>query len=584
MGKKYARTRMAVSGKDLARSASGPTPWFVFLGAWLCATSVRAETPPDVLVVPMFEDGAHNEAVWKLVDAVDSELGNQQLSHVLPDQMREAFERAHSRDPAELSPEDRERFVSEAHKGLDAVIDADWSLALERLRGAMARATNGLEATNRNQRTSEQLFQACLLTVQVTMESGNRAAARGQALDCIVQSPNMERGATSHAYAPIVEELLLEAQQDLAQQQAGPIGVESAPSGCAVRVNGRRVGVTPFAFQNPARRPYRIQVECDSERAGRVHLVTPTDGPSHLLVDARFEDAVRIDEHGLRLNHPEVSESLAREHARKLLRIFSAARALIVARGRDGRFILQRLGEGEGTAVVLEPKYAPDAVREAVLRLFGPTSTIPEVPSPGQGAVERAWHEPSLGWWQKMLVGSGAVVGTAALGVAYGQHRRQVRAGDRFQGTAAENNDDVVERGNAWADMRAAPFIWAGAGSSVLTAAAIGPLVVAPRALPWWATAVAGTVGTGLVTWGAVELARNAHCGTGATPIQRSCVDEQDRRDRGGLLLLTSVPFMALAAGQVGRAIFATGEGQSGAVVQPRAERRGGGVDLVLRL
>lgn len=79
---------------------------------------------------------------------------------------------------------------------------------------------------------------------------------------------------------------------------------------------------------------------------------------------------------------------------------------------------------------------------------------------------------------------------------------------------------------------------------------ALGLLLSDGDALPGWAFALAGIAGAGLATWGVVDIALGASC-DGAEVTQKACSKDLERRDVGGLVLLSAMPLLAIPLGQL---------------------------------
>ena len=60
--------------------------------------------------------------------------------------------------------------------------------------------------------------------------------------------------------------------------------------------------------------------------------------------------------------------------------------------------------------------------------------------------------------------------------------------------------------------------------------------------LPWWLAGTAGGIGIGLASWGLVDVVQGECSNSDA----RLCALDAQQRERGMLLLLTSVPLLAL--------------------------------------
>lgn len=555
----------------------------VFLGA-LSVIRTAAASPGEVLVVPAYANGAQGDALRALAMEVDAELERTGVRHRSSANLAEALPEALGVEPRPFTEGSRKQFVAEAQKGLDAVTKADWVQALQHLQRAIDGANAAIESANRSPRTAEQIFQACLLSVQVMAEQGDRAGAMHRATFCLRQSPGMAIEGITASFAPIVKELLDAADTQIVEQAAAAVNIESQPAGCVVRLNGRALGTTPLSVGRLARIPYRVQVECGEEPSvGRVHVITPGDRPTRILAGGAVESALRTDGEAVSLRHSEPSDANLRDHVYQLVRACSARSAIAVGQAEDGRFWLMHVGDERSALVHIDEHHSRVDLASALRALL--SETPPRTDVEPHRASSNADLEPS-NWWKPAAIAGSAVVGAGALVASYALHARQVRAGDEFQGTADGNGDDsvqlarLVQRGRAWSSHRRPPYAFAGFGAGALAGAATGLSMAGPK-LPWWITTVTGVAAGGLVAWGALDMAKGGHCGTSAAPIQRACVDGQDRRDRGGLVLLSSVPFIPVFGGQLVRTLF----GQDDVVlIQPHAERAGGGVDFAFRI
>jgi hypothetical protein len=161
------------------------------------------------------------------------------------------------------------------------------------------------------------------------------------------------------------------------------------------------------------------------------------------------------------------------------------------------------------------------------------------------------------GRWQRIVGGTSLVLGTASFaGSATASLKRRARA-EQFARSLPGTND-YGARYVAWKDARSLPYAFA-SGGSFLAAMGTVSLALSFRfdSIPWWTTMLSGIAGIGLATWGIVDVAEGGSCGTGFD--LRSCSRAQELRDRGGLLLLASVPFFALPLTQLTRRALGAG-------------------------
>jgi len=107
-------------------------------------------------------------------------------------------------------------------------------------------------------------------------------------------------------------------------------------------------------------------------------------------------------------------------------------------------------------------------------------------------------------------------------------------------------------RYDAWKSARRAPYVLDAAAATLVTSGALVLLLSADRqALPWWASLSSAAAGIGLAAWGLSELVQGAPCHDDFAPGR--CVDAQESLDRGALISVATVPFLALPLAQLGR-------------------------------
>ncbi|MGB8225147.1 MAG: PEGA domain-containing protein, partial [Polyangiales bacterium] len=76
-------------------------------------------------------------------------------------------------------------------------------------------------------------------------------------------------------------------------EQTGALVVTSEPAGCTARINGLPMGKTPAEVSHLFPGQYRVQVECEPDRPGRVHIAEVDAGLTKVFVDTRFDGIVQ---------------------------------------------------------------------------------------------------------------------------------------------------------------------------------------------------------------------------------------------------------------------------------------------------
>lgn len=531
----------------------------VAAAVWLCSPAPTRAQASDYVVVPVTRTDEHLPALVRLSESVDAELETRGLSHLRFASTRGVFENRHSRDPIPASQEDIDLLVTAANNALSAVTNADWKTALDQLGLAMAKGAKALESTNRNYKTAQHLFHACLLAVQGLVENGNEVEARRQAIECRVRSPGMELPPDSRDYPPYVREYLIEAREALAQARTAPLLVSSEPSDCSVFVNGRRLGTTPYRQENPARRPQLIQVECGEGNPGRVHTITPGDETPPLVVNTVFESSIATDGGILRLRYNELDDPHTRSHVRILLQALDARQAIVLSRPHPDRLALTRhSAKGAVATAFVRESFTSAELSDALTVLLreelsptdseGPALAVSnqtDLPVPGPretvGAESRA--ESSLRW-TRTAAGVGAAAATGALVASWWLFAQRKDDGAVYRSTLP-SDDAYVANGQTWVDGRKMPYFLGAAGSTALAAsAATLAFSFGDERYAWWVYASTAALGVGLAGWGAVDLAQGGACDADTTTDRRFCVLDQEQRDRGALLMLNAVPLL----------------------------------------
>lgn len=168
---------------------------------------------------------------------------------------------------------------------------------------------------------------------------------------------------------------LYEAARAPGPSHASTLIVESQPSRCPVRVSGVLLGETPLELGDLYPGAYRVEVECETGRRGRVHSVEISKGQTSLFVSDRFDQAVRmIPVMHLEYDEPTDTPQLARD-ARQIARVLPASAVLLVSMSRDGAMDLRVVTstQQESTLVRIPSTSSgptPSAVRTAAAALL----------------------------------------------------------------------------------------------------------------------------------------------------------------------------------------------------------------------
>jgi hypothetical protein len=570
-------------------------PWLAYASIVLTSQAAQAQPLGETIVVPL---GTELRAPLAAAGALEAALPPRQISLISFHDARDRFT-TRSRPPQTASDSDVDVLAREAREAIEHVAFGRTVAAQKSVREVITRAERTLESLNRETATARQILDACLSLVRSTLQGGKRDLALEQATRCRRLVPDLVPSADAHP-ANVIG-VLAEADSLLRRLRIGDLTVRSAPeSSCAVYLNGRHLGTTPFHLDRAAAGEYRVQVECGRTLA-RVHVVQLGDQPASLLVDTQFDRAVESDPR-LLLRYEKLEDAYrnAVSHAAQLGRGVQAEDVVLVSvdgtraellrvRVAEQRMIARarlpwtpgqgfqraeleraitsltegRFEDGTGpTAFAREPapekaeQTPPTEARTEIAPDSEPESTsqasTPE-PEPAASQVEISSAPPALEGararpgtrrralrWKRGLSGSVLALGAVSFTVAGALLRQRVDKGEELRLATRESYAPLVR---AWDDTRAGPYVFAALGSAVATSGAIGLVLTLPE-LPSWAAVLSGAAGMALATWGIIDLARGAPCG--ATELnRRTCSDEFERRDRGAIVALAAVPLLA---------------------------------------
>ena len=437
----------------------------------------------------------------------------------------------------------------------------------EKAKAAQRLADRAAAELYREAARAQQVLDTCLFMVRAYVETKNDAEARKQARECRRLVPRVEPSAFRHT--PEVRELLAEVDQEMASEGPGTLAVQSTPPDCLVRINGVEFGRTPLSGIELPVGTYRMQVECEEDKRGRIHRVDVSSGPNLLEFNAALERAVRTrpvlhlqyDSHEAwsgRMEHAsEVGSILGGAEVLVLsaqgagsVRVdlsalkYEPASAWLAVRGgapetEDVRRVVDALLEGRsvdftGPHPMARASWRAEAAPE--VEVGAVTAAIVEAKSKSAGGVPRPRNQRIAGW---SLFG----VGVASMGASVGLHVWRGELGDRFAGSPSNLN-----AAQQWQnDARIGVWTTAVFGGAA-TSAAMPLLLPEYERTPWWGWTV-GAVGLGLTAYAIYEGVTMTSCPEPyiADPSAvGSCVARGQEAGRLSLALAGAAPLLSI--------------------------------------
>jgi len=248
-----------------------------------------AQTSDRWLIVPI-TTGSDGSWVEPAASSVRAELAERGVDVWLLDGVAARFEARGSAPPARATEGEIREWIARSNSAVEDLVEGSPSKALGQLNEAQEFSRSAVEALNREGGQSQRLFDTCLYGVRALLEIGSRSRAEAQATECRQLVPIGEPGARMHP--PVVLKILDEV--DAARtEQTGALLVSSEPSGCTARVNGVPMGETPLEVSHLFPGQYRVQVECEPNRPGRVHTAEVGSELTEVFVDLRFDGVVQ---------------------------------------------------------------------------------------------------------------------------------------------------------------------------------------------------------------------------------------------------------------------------------------------------
>jgi hypothetical protein len=545
----------------------------LFLMTVLCwamlLSAAAGQTDSRWLIVPS-SSTADTDWIEPTVARVRAALVDQGAELWPIEQAATEFEEEASAPATALSKRDLEGWMSLSGDAVHDLADGNYKRALERLNAAQKLSRKAIEELNREPERAARVFDTCLYIVRAVLATESESRARAMARECRQLVPRAEPSPYMHP--PPVTDLL--GQIDALQaKQTGTLRVDSSPSGCPARLNGVLLGETPVSMRDLFPGEYRVQVECDPSRRGRVHFVTVGAAQTERHVDSRFDGSVE-SRPTLRLSYRKPADE--REHrvadARTIGSELSAKSIVLVSRPTPVTIELELIELDESKSVrplaLARIPTAPHGAGDSDLALAatalvdgrcvdfssGDPVSLPCASDEPVGAESTAAPAGSAEGRRPrgQFVAGLTLVGVGVAGLATGYALlipRKNAALDWVNEVDSGGQDTSAQQ--KWFDLRGGIIGSASVGAGALVAAM--PLALPERQkTPWWAW-VSGGVGLGLagfsIAWGVTaEAEPPTSCSTHALSSTevRSCVNRGKQTTVALLTGLTAAPLITM--------------------------------------
>lgn len=529
-------------------------------------TSAAAQSDGRWLIVPS-SSGPDADWVEPAVEQVRAALIEHGTDVRSGDKAAKMFEAEASAPAAALNEADLERWMSLSGAAVHDLAEGDYKKALKQLNAAQVMSRSAIEELNREPARARRVFDTCLYVVRAVLETESESRARATARECRQLVPRAEPSAYMHP--PSVTDLL--GQIDALQaKQSGALRVESSPSGCAARLNGVLLGETPVSIGEVFPGTYRVQVECDPAKRGRIHFVTVGAGRTERRVDSRFDGAV-ASHPALRLRYANAAD--AQEHqvadALQIAKEVAASSVVLLSMPAPDTMELELIeamaDKSGGPAALARVSVGQDGPREADLSAAARTLTdgrCMDFTSPKPVALpcagDKTTGAAATSDWpagrrpRGQFISGLALVGVGIAGLATGYALLAPRhsAGVDWV-TGVDANGQAQSSQQKWFDLGTGVIVSASVGAGALVTAM--PLALPERdKTPWWGW-LAGAGGVGLAAFSiaygvTAEPEPGASCSSAMlnSAEVRTCFNRGEQASVAILTGLTAAPLITM--------------------------------------
>jgi hypothetical protein len=504
------------------------------------------------LFVPVMTSAPPREiAVTQLTGPFEIELRASNQSALGNADAAQLFETRHSSEPVKLNTDEMSKLLKSVGQAARHLALGELPQAQQAMEGVYALSGPARDYLNREAARARKIFDTCLMTAYLWERDHKRQQALRQMLECSRNFPGFRP--EGRAYPPELRDVFEQAKLQLSQEAATTLLVQSRhASGCGVRLNGIEVGKSPMSFSDVRAGVMRVQLECQSGVAGRIHSVELKPGENRLEIDPGFDNAVH-SQGGLWLQYENNSTRVARMD-KDLQQIGEAIGAVKVVglivdgtaypkvhvhvpasssgSARDVASLSYSVGEGYSSQALaaalkgLQPRAAGGGSRrqqlqaptEATVELAAPPPPPDEpLPPPPPAPVEAVSDQNVVAG--ALLAGAG-IAGLAAGWIMYTvRYNQLVDFDNSVTNTMMMTLDGQMPTGDAAVNavQPAGPIAAIGVGALVLS---ISDYFWPPddEGVPAWAW-VAGGVGAAVVGTGVAIAALTSHCVTTGTVV-----------------------------------------------------------------
>ncbi|HEY2735638.1 MAG TPA: hypothetical protein VGI70_16690 [Polyangiales bacterium] len=254
--------------------------------------SARADKSEPFLFVPVLSAALPADVnVSQLTAAFEAELRNVGVDVLANTDAARNFETRHSSEPVRLDSDEMSRLLRNVGQAARHLALGELPQAQQAMEGVYALSGPARDYLNREAARARKIFDTCLMTAYLWERDHQSAQALRQMLECSRSFPGFRP--EGRAYPPELREVFEQAKAQLNQGPSTTLFVTNKQgNSCGVRLNGIELGKSPMSFSDVRSGITRVQLECESGAAGRIHAVELKAGENKLTIDPVFDAAV----------------------------------------------------------------------------------------------------------------------------------------------------------------------------------------------------------------------------------------------------------------------------------------------------
>jgi hypothetical protein len=246
---------------------------------WLFVPVLTGKLPRDV-------------SITQLSSPFEIELRSQAQTVLANSDGAVLFESRHSSEPVQLNSDEMSRLLRSVGQAARHLALGELPQAQQAMESVYALSGPARDYLNREAARARKIFDTCLMTGYLWERDQKHPQALRQMLECSRNFPGFRP--EGRAYPPELREVFEQAKHQMQQDAPTMLLVQSRQtSGCGVRLNGIEAGKSPMSFSDVRAGILRVQLECQSGVAGRIHSVELKPGENRLEIDAAFESVLR---------------------------------------------------------------------------------------------------------------------------------------------------------------------------------------------------------------------------------------------------------------------------------------------------